>query len=276
MPRWEYRGGWGLVTGASAGIGAVMAERLASRGMNLVLAARRADRLDSLAGHLRELHGVEAVAVPGDLLQPGESKRIWNEATTGRTIDLLVNNAGFGARGAFHDVPLERHLDIIRLNVTALVELTHFALAEMRERGHGAIINVSSIAAYQPVPQLASYAASKAFVLSFSQALWVENRDRGIRVLTLCPGRTPTEFQVVAGTGSAEGAFGYRTPEQVVDAALRALERDRSVEIPGLENRAAAWIVRLLPGSALVRVMKAVVRIFWKERKEDERGGGRS
>lgn len=272
MHRWGYRGRWGLVTGASAGIGAVMAERLASRGMNLVLTARRANRLQSLVDHLRELYGVEAVAVPGDLLLAGEPERIWKEANAGRTIDLLVNNAGFGARGAFHDHPLERHLDIVRLNVTALMELTYLALTDMRGRGGGAIINVSSIAAYQPVPQLASYAASKAFVLSFSQALWVENRDRGIRVLTLCPGRTPTEFQVVAGTGSAEGAFGYRTPQQVVDAALRALERDRSIEIPGIENRLASYVVRLLPGSALVRVMKAVVRIFWKERKEEASG----
>ncbi len=266
MQPWTYRGRWALVTGASAGIGAVLAERLATRGMNIVLTARRGDRLDSLARRLRADHGIEAVTIPGDLLEPGEALRIWRAASSGRAIDLLINNAGFGARGAFHELPLERHLDIVRVNVDALVALSHVALADMRPRGHGAIINVSSIAAFQPVPQLATYAAAKAFVLSFSQALWVENRDRGIRVLTLCPGRTPTEFQVVAGTGSAEGAFGYRTPEQVVDAALRALERDRPVEVPGIENRAASWIVRLLPGSALVRVMKAVVRVFWKER----------
>jgi uncharacterized protein len=264
---WEYRDRWALVTGASAGIGAVLAQRLASRGMHLVLTARRGDRLAALAEPLEREFGIRTATITGDLSQEGAPRRIWTEATAGRRIDLLVNNAGFGARGRFHEVPLERHLDIVRVNATALLELTHLALRQMRPRRSGGIINVSSISAFQPVPQLASYAASKAFVLSFSQALWVENQDAGIRVVALCPGRTPTEFQAVAGTGSAEGAFGFRTPEQVADAALRALERGRSVEIPGVENRAAAWAVRALPGSAVVHVMKTIVRRLWKEER---------
>ncbi|HUE95799.1 MAG TPA: SDR family oxidoreductase [Longimicrobiaceae bacterium] len=262
---WEYRGRWALVTGASAGIGAVMAERLAARGMTLVLTARRIERLEEMKIRLRRDCGVEIVPVAQDLLQEGAAVRLWKGATDGRRIDLLVNNAGFGTRGLFHEVPLERHLDILRVNSTVLMELTHLALRDMRADGGGGIINVSSIAAFQPVPHLATYAASKAFVLSLTQAIWAENRDVGIRVVALCPGRTPTEFQAVAGTGSAEGAFGFRTPEQVVDAALRALERDRIVEIPGFENRAASWAVRALPGSALIRIMRTVVRRFWKE-----------
>jgi uncharacterized protein len=265
MGEWVYDRRWALVTGASAGIGTVMAEKLAARGMNLVLTARRLERLESLADRLQRQHAIEAAVVAEDLLLAGAAARLWSAANEGRQVDLLVNNAGFGTRGRFHEVPLDRHLDILHVNATVLLELTHRALQDMRERKYGGIINVSSIAAFQPVPHLSTYAASKAFVLSLTQAIWVENRDLGIRVLALCPGRTPTEFQAIAGTGSAEGAFGFRTPEQVVDAGLRALERDRSVEIPGIENRAASWAVRALPGSALLRVMKTVVRRFWKE-----------
>lgn len=260
-----YEGRWALVTGASAGIGAVMAEKLAARRMNVVLTARRLDRLETLAKRLRERHRIETAVVAEDLLLDGAPARLWSAANNGRQIDLLVNNAGFGTRGLFHEVPLARHLDILHVNGTVLLELTHRALQDMRVRGHGGIINVSSIAAFQPVPHLSTYAASKAFVLSLSQAIWVENRDLGIRVVALCPGRTPTEFQAIAGTGSAEGAFGFRTPEQVVEAGLRALERDRSVEVPGIENRAASWAVRALPGSALLRVMRTVARRVWKE-----------
>src|SRR5690606_38118328 len=154
--------------------------------------------------------------------------------------------------------------ELLTENSAALTDLAHRALTHMRPRHTGGIINVSSIAAFQPVPKLASYAASKAYVLSLSEALWAENRDAGIRVVALCPGRTPTEFQEVAGTGSAHGTFGFRTPEQVVDAGLRALERDRSRVVPGLENAAATWLVRALPGSVVARAIKRVVKTFWK------------
>jgi short-subunit dehydrogenase len=260
---WSYRGRWGLVTGASAGIGRVFAEKLAERGMHLVLSARRVERLEELAAVLRRDHGVQTATIAADLLTDGEPAHLWRDASAGRDIDLLVNNAGFGAQGEFHQLPLERHLAVLRLNGAVLLELSYLALAHMRPRQDGAIINVSSIAAFQPVPRLATYAASKAFVLSLSEALWAENQASGVRVLALCPGRTPTEFQEVAGTGSAEGAFGFRTPEQVVDAGLRALERGRSSVVPGVENRAATWAVRALPRSLLVRAMRAVVRRFW-------------
>ncbi len=265
MSSWPWPDRWALVTGASAGLGRVFADRLAARGMHLVLTARRRERLDELAARLRGAYGIHTATISADLAREGEPARLWREATADdRAIDLLVNNAGFGAQGPFHDVPLERHLEILRVNCAALTELAWLALAEMRPRGDGGIVNVSSIAAFQPVPRLASYAASKAFVLSLSEALWAENHDAGIRVLALCPGRTPTEFQAVAGTGSAHGAFGFRTPEQVVDAGLAALERWRPTEVPGLENRAATWAVRAMPRSALTRAMKSIVRRFWK------------
>jgi uncharacterized protein len=261
---WVYRGRWALVTGASAGIGQEFATRLAGRGMRLVLTARRVERLREVAAQLHAEHGAETVVLPADLAEPAAASRLWSEAAAGRQIDLLINNAGFGAQGPFHAVDLQRHLDIVRVNCTAPMELAHLALRDMRPRRCGAIVNVSSITAFQPVPLLATYAAAKAFMLSLSESLWAENGDEEIRVLALCPGRTPTEFQAVAGTGTAEGAFGSRTPAQVVDAALEALERGRSVVIPGVENAAAAWLVRALPRSGLVRVMKRVARTMWK------------
>jgi uncharacterized protein len=256
---WRYRGEWALVTGASAGLGEVFARRLAERGMKLVLTARRGDRLRTLSDELQQRHGTEVVVIEADLAEPDAAAGLWASASADRTIHLLVNNAGFGAHGGFHRVPLARQTAMVNLNCIALLELAHHALPGMRHRGAGGIINVASVAAFQPVPTLAVYAASKAFVLSLSEALWSENRDAGVRVLALSPGRTPTEFQQVAGTGSTEGAFGLRTPDQVVDAGLRALERGRSSEVPGIENRLATGLVRVAPRSLLVRVLKGMV-----------------
>jgi uncharacterized protein len=232
--------------------------------MHLVITARREDRLRAVADEIRDTYGVRVGIVGADLSAAGEAERLWHAANAFGPIDLLVNNAGFGAMGRFHEVPLDRHLGVLQVNCTALMELAHLAVAEMRERGRGGIINVASIAAYQPVPKLAVYAATKAFVLSLSEALWAENRSRGIRVLALCPGRTPTEFQEVAGTGPTQGSFGVRTPEQVVDAGLRAFERDRSSVVPGLENRVATWLVRALPRGLVIRLLRAIIRTFWK------------
>jgi short-subunit dehydrogenase len=145
------------------------------------------------------------------------------------------------------------------------MELCHLAIRDMRLRQYGGIINVASIASFQPVPMLATYGASKAFVLSLSEALWVENRRDGIRVLALCPGRTPTEFQQVAGTGTAEGAFGFRTPEQVIDAGIRAFESAKSYEVPGFENLMATWVARALPRGTVTRAMKRVMRRYWEK-----------
>lgn len=260
MTPWEYRGRWALVTGASAGIGESFARQLAARGMHLALCARREERLRTLAAELEGRHGVRTAVLPADLARPGEAARLWEAATAGREIHLLVNNAGFGAQGRFDALPLERQTEMVKLNVVALVELAHLALAHMRPRGEGGVVNVASIAAYQPVPELAVYAASKAFVASLSQALWSENREAGIRVLELSPGRTPTEFQEVAGTGPAHGAFGERSADYVVERGLAALEAGRISAIPGAENHLATWLVRLLPRSALTRALKRLVR----------------
>jgi short-subunit dehydrogenase len=260
MTDWDYRGRWALVTGASAGLGEVFARALAERGMDLVLTARREDRLRALAATLREAHGVRVEVVPANLGDPDATRALWEAASAGRTIHLLVNNAGFGAQGTFISIPLERQVEMVRVNCTALLELAHHAAREMIPRGDGGIINVSSIAAFQPVPTMATYGASKAFVLSLSQAIAEEARGTGVRVLALCPGRTPTEFQAVAGTGSTEGAFGLRSPERVVQDGLRALEHGAGYAVPGIENLLASWLVRLLPRSAVTRAVKAMVR----------------
>ena len=260
MKEWDYRAGWGLITGASAGIGEAFARRLAAKGMSLVLAARREDRLRVLAEELERAHGVSVVPIASDLARPGEAERLWERAAEGRTIHLLVNNAGFGARGPFAEIPLARQVEMVQVNCTAVLELAHHALGSMRARGSGGIINVASIAAFQPVASLATYAASKAFVLSLSESIWSEERESGVRVVALCPGRTPTEFQAIAGTGNADSAFGVRSADQVVAGGLEALERGRSYEVPGFENYLATWLVRVLPRSAVTRAVRKLVR----------------
>lgn len=260
MKEWSYQGRWALVTGASSGLGAECARQLGERGMSLVLSARREDRLRALASELRQSAAIQVIVEPADLAATGEPLRLWQRATDGRRIDLLVNNAGFGALGRFDDLSIDRQSEMIRVNCIALMELAHAALGEMRPRGDGGIINVASLAAFQPVPQLATYAASKAFVLSLSESLWSESREAGVRVVALCPGRTPTEFQDIAGTGTPTRSFGVRSPKAVVAAALAALEDGRISVVPGFENRLASWSGRLIPRTLLTPFLRRAVQ----------------
>ena len=260
MRPWSYAGRWALVTGASAGLGAEFARQLAARGMNLVLSARRGDRLERLARELRHDAHVTVATEPVDLAERGATERLWRSANADRSVDLLVNNAGFGARGSFERVPADRQTEMVQVNCIALLELAHAALSDMRARGDGGIINVASLAAFQPVPNLATYAATKAFVLSLSESLWAENRDAGVRVVALCPGRTPTEFQQVAGTGDPSDSFGVRDPAAVVSAGLHALEKGKISVVPGMENRIAALAGRLAPRRLLTGVVGPMVK----------------
>ncbi len=257
--RWEYRGRWALVTGASAGIGKAFARELARRGMNLVLAARRDDRLRALAGELSSTHRVRALALRADLGEPGAAAGLWEHAAAGRELHLLVNNAGFGLKGPFTELPVERQSEMVRVNCIAPLELTHLALRHMHGRG-GAIINVASIAGSQPIPLMAAYAASKAFLVTLTEALSEEARGSGIRIVTLNPGPVKTEFQAVAGTEVRDRAPGVRTPEQVVEAALRGVEAGRGTVTPGLVNRVATTAVRIAPRSWVLRTAKAVMK----------------
>ena len=252
----KYKGKTALVTGASSGIGAVFARELAARGTHVVLVARSDDKLRSLAQDIRQRYCVRAVVFPADLSQP-EGIRMVYDATRerGLAIDILINNAGFATHGPFETLAPERDHEEVMLNVTALVDMTHAFVPQLVERGDGAIINVGSTGSFQPVPYMAVYGATKAFVLSFSEALWEEYRRRGLRVLALCPGATSTAFFNVVGTEDAQVGR-METPEKVVATALRALERRRSFVVSGWSNYLLSVIVsRLLPRSIVVRVV---------------------
>ena len=236
-----------LVTGASSGIGAAFARALRARGRRLVLVARRAERLAALAA---ELGGADAVAsIPLDLTgtdAPARLERALSERGLG--VDLLVNNAGVGHTGRFSEAPLARILEMVDLNLRSVVELTRRLLPGMLERRSGAIINVVSTSAFQPVPYLATYAATKAALLFFTEALAAELRGSGLRVQALCPGLTETEFQRVAGTDRvAFNKTPAATPEAVVAASLAALDRGRERVIVGWDNRLVAAAVRVAP-----------------------------
>jgi short-subunit dehydrogenase len=246
-----------LVTGASTGIGRAFAERLARSEYDLVLVARGAERLEALAKRLSEQRGVEARVLAADLTEPADLARVEAELRE-HTPDLLVNNAGFGTVGSFAELDVEGEEREVRLNVLALLRLTHAALAPMIERGHGAIVNVSSLGGEAPAPYTATYAASKAFVTSFTEALSEEARGTGVRLQALLPGFTRTEFQDRAGIDTDTiPAFAWMDADAVVDASLAGLEKGQTVCVPGLANRLVAPFPRLLPRALVRRVIGA-------------------
>jgi len=237
-----------LITGASGGIGEAFARRLAALGKNLVLVARSKDRLEALAGELAAQHGLQVHVIGADLARPDAAASVFAETERlGLAIDLLVNNAGFGKAGDFAELPLDAQADMLQLNVNTLMELTRLYLPAMRGRRRGGVINVASNAAFQPVPYMAVYGASKAFVLSFSAALSEEVRHDGVTVMALCPGATATSFWKVAGLW--EGSQGAMdTPEKVVAVALRGFDQRKLWAIPGVRYRLAAFLSsRLAP-----------------------------
>ena len=249
-----------LITGASSGIGEVFARRLAARGRNVLLVARSEDKLITLCNELGRSNSIRAQYVALDLSLAESPARLFEEAEKrGLTIDLLVNNAGFGSFGDFAKADLARELNMIDLNIKALVELTYRFLQPMRERRQGAIINVASTAAFQGVPYMATYAATKAFVLSFSEALWEENRQHGVKVMALCPGVTETNF-FEAARGEKPPARASQTPEEVVDTALRGLARGKSHIISGWINRVMTESERLFPRSVVTRMAGRMMR----------------
>ncbi len=261
-----------LITGASSGIGEVFARRLAARGENVVLVARSADKLNALCSELGRAHAnVSAQVVALDLSEPDAPQRLFDE-TNGRgfEVETLINNAGFGSLGEFLTLDSARELNMIDLNVKALVALTYLYLKPMRARGHGAIINVASTAAFQPVPYMATYAATKAFVLSFSEALWEENRAHGVRVLALCPGVTSTNFFAAAAIKPPPLRIA-QTPEAVVDTALAALARGRGHVISGWMNYLQTQAERLVPRALVTRIAGSAIRTNMKPRPEQSK-----
>ena len=237
-------GGTAIVTGASSGIGAAIARELASRGHAVTLVARREERLRSLADELSREHGVDAGIHVADLRRRKARERLYAElAEEGRYAEVLVNNAGFGSRGDFVTNDVGRMTDMVRLNVEAVVDLTGRFLPGMCNRGRGAVINIASTSAFQPLPGAAVYAASKSFVLSFSEAIRTELRGSGVTVTAVCPGPVKTEFVEAAGIEGAEQA----TPdllwipvEQVARAAVDGAASDKRVVVPGALHRVGA------------------------------------
>jgi uncharacterized protein len=250
-----------VVTGASAGIGRELAARLAERGHGLTLVARREDRLRALAADLAAAHGVRTEVVPVDLTDEAARAHLVDEvAARGLEPAILVNNAGLSTVGPVHRSDPARELTMIRTDVEAVAHLCSLVLPGMVERGAGAVLNVASTAAFQPMPGQAGYAASKAFVVSYSQALRGELRGTGVTVTVLCPGPVETEFAETAGfdPDEAEAAlprFMWVSADDVAEAAVDGLHKGRAVVIPGAANRLGALGARLAPRSLLVPII---------------------
>jgi len=251
-----------LVTGASAGIGRAFAQALAARGNDLVLVARDSSRLEQLAAELTATHGLDAEVLAADLLTPeGLAAVEARIADVDHPIDLLVNNAGFGTFGRFVELDVDREVQEVELNVVALLRLTHAALRAMEPRRSGAILNLASLAAYQPAPSSATYAATKAFVHSFTHAVHEEARGTGVHVMLVCPGYTHTEFHDRAELGPTDlPEFVWQSADEVVAAALRDLDRGRAVSIPGVLNQTAAAFSSIAPAGITRRVAGLVVK----------------
>src|SRR5262245_37752418 len=249
-----------LITGASSGIGEAFARKLAGRGQNLLLVARSEDKLITLCNELGRSQRIRAQFVAMDLAVPDAPANLFEECQRrDLQIDFLINNAGFGSMGEFAQLELERELGIIDLNIRALTDLTYRFLQPMRDRKSGTIINVASTAGFQPVPFMATYAASKAFVLSFSEALWEENRQHGIKIMALCPGVTETNF-FEASRMQQPPVRTSQTPEEVVDVALRAIRRSKPSVISGWTNFMMVETERLAPRRFILRAAGAVLR----------------
>jgi short-subunit dehydrogenase len=251
-------GGTVLVTGASSGIGAELARELARRGYDLVLSARREQRLDELAAELGAAHGVRAGVEPADLADAGDRARLL-ERLGEHDVVGVCNNAGFGHIGPFLEAGAAQQLEMVRLNVEAVVELTRALAAPMVAQGTGAILNVASIAAHQPLPMMATYAATKAFVLSFSEAVHGELAGTGVSVTCVCPGPTHSEFGARAGLRETEAA----TPEavfmeaaEVAREAIAGMVAGRRTVTPGLKNKALAAGGRLVPRALLLPAVR--------------------
>lgn len=251
-----------IVTGASSGLGAEFARQLARRGANLVLVARRADRLESLAAELTRAHGVTVTTVARDLGRPDAGRMLRAELESrGIYATGLVNNAGFGTHDAFSDEDPDRLQSMIALNVSALVDLSRAYIGPLSSADTGILINVASLLGFQPTPYMSAYGATKAFVLNFTESLWEETRGTGLRVLAVNPGATKTEFYDVAGN-SADYGTKRATPEQVVKIALDTLDR-RSVPPSVITNgRSVAFLGRVLSRRSMVRLMG------WMDRRQ--------
>ena len=247
-----------LITGASSGIGLELARLFAGDKSDLVLVARRGDRLEALAAELAERHGVKIMVMPKDLADDKAPRQIYDRLLgEGRGVDVVVNNAGFGARGAVAEIEPGRQLDMLRVNVTALTHLCRLFLPQMLERRRGGILNVASTAAFQPGPFMGVYYASKAYVLSFTEALAEETRGTGVTVSCLAPGATRSEFQAVAKLEDALiFKLGTQSSEAVARAGYDGFRRGKTIVVPGIRNKLGAVSVRFTPRPLIRRIVR--------------------
>jgi len=246
-----------LITGASSGIGLELARLFAAAGSDLVLVARRENKLGELADELRVNHDITVRVLPADLSQPASAVAIYEVLTSaGIDVDILVNNAGFGARGSVAELSIARQLQMMQVNMTTLVELTRRLLPDMIHRGWGGILNVASTAAFQPGPYMGVYYASKAFVLSFTEALAGELSDTAINVTCLAPGPVATGFGALAGVeDTVLFKAGVLDAGKVARAGYKGLRRGKTLVVPGLRNKMTTMAVRFVPRSLLRRVV---------------------
>ncbi len=251
---------YALVTGASRGLGRYFARQLASKRRDLVLVARSGEKLDAIAEDLRSKHGVNVEVIVLDLGQPGAGSVLADElAARSLHIDLLVNNAGFGDQKRFLDIPIKRQVEMITLQNATILEITHRLLPAMIEQKSGGIINISSMAGFQPIPYAAVYSATKAFITTFSLALEAEVAAYGVRVVTVCPGRLAVAGEDVDPTKERKKVMGgEQTHDLVVTEALRKLENGGGLVIPGGINKFAAFAERFVPRSKIARLITKI------------------
>jgi hypothetical protein len=256
----EWKGKWALVTGASAGIGVALATQLAAGGAHLVLTARRRERLEELSLKLSTAHGIQAEVFAADLAQLDAPEKLYGFVRQkGIALDLLINNAGFGQYGELTQVETQRLLDMVQVNCTAVVHLSRLFLPDMIARRRGDVLIVASTAAFQAVPYISTYAATKAFDLFFAEGLAEEMKPHGIRVCALCPGSTESEFHAVAGQEQFTSKH-PETAEKVARTGLEALAAGKSYVISGLGNYLGAHSQRVVPRRIVTRVAAGMFR----------------
>lgn len=256
-----------LITGASGGIGLELARVFASRGHHLILVARSTEKLNALKAELEKQYSIRAEVITKDLSRPDAARELFSETQAKNlNVSILINNAGFGIYGPFSETDLSKELEMLRLNILSLTELTKFFLAPMKQINSGKILNVASTAAFQPGPLMAAYYASKAYVLSFSEALDDELRNTGVSVSTLCPGPTDSDFQSRAAISQDISLFKasrVMSPDRVARAAYGGLMKRKRVILPGITNKITPLGMRFLPR----KVVTAIVRALQESRK---------
>lgn len=245
-----------LITGASSGIGYELAHVFAENNYNLILVARRIDKLKEMKKYFNENYNIEVEIIEKDLMEPKSAEEVFYKIKNlGLNIDVLVNNAGAGDCGLFHKIDLKKHRDAIQLNIVTLTELTRLVSEDMVKRKSGSILNIASTGAYQPGPLISVYYATKAYVLSFSEAIYNELKPYNIKVTALCPGTTNTEFAKNSGKGELKNVMSARV---VAEIGYRALMKGKSVEVPGLLNKILVFVSKITPRKLLASIVRKI------------------